>query len=254
MKFIISFLWLFASLHVYAQKNHQIIDVDHFGNIYTVEGTELTKYSSNKEVLSNFSDALLGEITSVDVSNPLRIQLFYREFNQVLYLNQNLSSISDAIDLYAYSDNETQLCCDASSGGFWMYNQDDNQAFHVSRQGKVVNKSVFLTSYFKDVSPSNMIEYQERLYFLIPLKGLVILNKFGHFVQQIPLSEISDFCFDNQELLYFKNNTWFRYNSIMTSDSIIFKIKDSGEIRSRIQSNKIYIYSEDQISIRQLKH
>lgn len=252
MKFIISFLCLIASLHSYAQNYHRIIEVDHLGKIYTVEGTELTKYTSNKEIISSFSDALLGEISSIDVSNPLRIQLFYKEFNQVLYLDQSLSSISDPIDLYTYSDSETQLCCDASSGGLWMYNRDDNQVFKVSRQGEIINKSGLLTSYFKEVSPSKMIEYQENLYFLIPLKGLVILNKFGHFIQQIPLAKISDFCFDNQELLYLKNHTWFKYNPMMTSDSIIFKIENSGE--SQIQSNKIYIFSEDQISIRQLKH
>ncbi len=253
MKFIISFLCLIASLHSYAQKSHQIIEVDHLGNIYTIQGIELTKYSSNKEVLSNFSDALLGEITSIDVSNPLRLQLFYKEFNQVLYLNQSLSSIADPIDLYSYSDNETQLCCDASSGGFWMYNCDDNHVFQISRQGETINKSGLLTSYFKGVSPSKMIEYQERIYFLIPSQSLLILNRFGHFIQQIPLSKIVDFCFDNQDLLYLKNDTWFKYEPMLTSDSIIFQIDNSSENVSRILDNKIYVFSEDQISIRSLK-
>ena len=99
-----------------------------------------------------------------------------------------------------------------------------------------------------------MTENQERLYLLIPLQGLVVLNKFGHFIQQIPLVAITDFCFDNQELLYLKNNTWFKYKPMMTSDSIIFQIKDTSENRSRILDNKIYIFSEDQISIIPLKH
>ena len=254
MKFIISFLCLIASLYSFAQKNHQILEVDHLGNIYTItNGIELTKYSSSKEVLSNFSDALLGEITSIDVSNPLRLQLFYKEFNQVLYLDQSLSSIADPIDLYTYSDNETQLCCNASSGGFWIYNNDDNQVFQVSRQGEITNKSGLLTSYFRETLPSKMIEYQEKLYFLIPSQGLLILNKFGHFIQQIPLAEIKYFCFNNQELLYLKNNTWFKYEPMMTSDSIIFRINDSSENVSRILDNKIYVFSEDQISIRSLK-
>jgi len=253
MKFIISFLCLIVSLHSYAQKNHQILEVDHLGNIYTIQGIELTKYSSTEEVLSNFSDALLGEITSIDVSNPLRLLLFYKEFNQVLYLDQSLSSIADPIDLYTYSDNETQLCCDASSGGFWMYNSDDNQVFQISRQGEIINKSDLLTSYFKRISPSKMIEYQEKLYFLIPSQGLLILNRFGHFIQQIPLTEIVDFCFNNQDLLYLKDNTWFKYEPMMTSDSIIFQLNDSSENVSRIRDNKIYVFSEDQISIRSLK-
>ena len=253
MKFFISLLFLITSLQAHTQNNHRLIEVDHFGNIYTIEGIELTKYSSHKKVLSNFSDALLGEITSIDVSNPLRIQLFYKEFNQILYLNQSLSLIADPIDLYKYSDNETQVCCDASSGGFWIYNNDDNQIFQVSKQGDIINKSGLLTSYFKGIYPSKLIEYQEKTYFLIPSQGLLILNKFGQFYQQLPIPGITDFCINNQKLNYLKNNIWYKYEPLLTSDSIIFRIEDSGLIRSRILNNKIYIFSEDQISIRSLK-
>ncbi|MRT92222.1 hypothetical protein [Ancylomarina sp. 16SWW S1-10-2] len=253
MKFYISLLFLITTLQAHTQNNDRQIEVDHFGNIYTIEGIELTKYSSNKEVLSNFSDALLGEITSVDVSNPLRIQLFYKEFNQILYLNQSLSPITDPIDLYTYSDNEAQVCCDASSGGFWMYNNDDNQVFQVSKQGDIINKSGLLTSYFKGISPSKLIEYQERIYFLIPAQGLLILNKFGQFYQQIPIPGIIDFCINNQKVNYIKSNTWYKYEPLLTSDSIIYHIKNSGVIKSRILNDKIYMYSENQISIRSLK-
>lgn len=253
MKLIISFLLLIASLHIYAQNDNRIIEIDHFGNIYTIEGIELTKYAPNKEILSSFSDALLGEITSIDVSNPLRIQLFYKEFNQVAYLDQSLSSIADPIDLYTYSDNETHLCCGASSGGLWMYNKDDNQSFKISKQGEIINKSGLLTSYFKNTYPTKMIEYQEKLYFLIPSQGILIINKFGQFFKQIPLPKITDFCFDNQELYYLVETTWFKYEPMMTSDSITFQIKNSSVFNSRILDNKVYILSEDQISIRSLK-
>jgi len=253
MKLIISFLFLIASLHIYAQNSQRIIEVDHWGNIYTVEGIELTKYAPNKEILSNFSDALLGEITSIDVSNPLRIQLFYKEFNQLVYLDQSLSSIADPIDLYTYSDNETHLCCEASSGGFWIYNSNDNQSFKVSKQGEIINKSGLLTSYLKKIPPTKMMEYQEKIYFLVPSQGILILNKFGQFIQQIPLPKITDFCFDNHVLNYQVETTWFKYEPMMTSDSIIFQIKNSSVFNSRILNKKIYILSEDQISIRSLK-
>ena len=253
MKFFISLLFFITTLQAYTQNNHRLIEVDHLGNIYTIEGIELTKYSSKKEVLSNFSDALLGEISSIDVSNSLRIQLFYKEFNHILYLNQSLSLIADPIDLYNYSDNETQVCCDASSGGFWIYNNDDNQVFQVSKQGEIINKSGLLTSYFKNIHPSKMIEYQEKIYFLTPSQGLLILNKFGQFYQQLPIPGITDFCINNRELNYLKNNTWYKYEPLLTSDPIIFSIENSGVIKSRILNDKIYIFSEDQISIRSLK-
>jgi len=253
MKFIIIILCLVNSLYVFAQKNHRAIEVDHLGNIYTIDGNELKKFSSEKELISNYSDALLGDITSIDVSNPLRLLVFYKEFNQLLYLDQTLSPIADPIDLYTYSDNETQLCCDASSGGFWIYNNDDNQVFLISKRGEILNKSGLLTSYIKDIPPSKILEYQEKLYFLIPTQGLLVLNKFGQFLQQIPLSGIADFCFNNQNILYLNNGTWLQYKPLIEADSIIIDMKNLDTCTSKIQDDIIFMFCGDQISIKKLK-
>ncbi|MCZ4693475.1 hypothetical protein DWB61_01180 [Ancylomarina euxinus] len=254
MKFIIIILSLVSSLNICAQKNHRLLEVDHLGSIYTIDGNELKKFSSEKVLISNYSDALLGDITSIDVSNPLRLLLFYKEFNQLLYLDQTLTPISDPIDLYTYSDNETQLCCEASSGGFWIFNKDDNQAFRISKQGEILNKSSLLSPYIKDISPSKMSDFHDKLYFLIPSKGLLILNKFGQFFQQIPLIGISDFCFTNQDLLYLKNKTWFAYKPQAKTDSIVFEMQSPNSRQSKIQANRVYIFYGDQISIKKLKH
>ncbi|WP_372640914.1 hypothetical protein [Ancylomarina sp.] len=254
MKFIIIILSLVSSLNVFAQTNHRILEVDHLGYIYTIDGNELNKFSSEKELISNYSDALLGNITSIDVTNPLRLLLFYREFNQLLYLDQTLTPLSDPIDLYTYSDNETHLCCNASSGGFWIFNKDDNQAFQISRQSEIINKSSLLSTYIKNISPSKMSEYQEELYLLLPSKGLLILNKFGRFLRQISLTGISDFCFTNQDLLYLKNDIWFAYKPLSKTDSIVFEMQSSHGGQSKILADKAYIFCGDQISIKKLKH
>ena len=252
MKLISIILCVISSYNICAQNNHPVIEIDHFGNIYTVDGNEFKKYALDKKLLSNFSDALLGEITSIDVSNPLRILLFYKEFNQLLYLDQTLTPITDPIDLYTYTDNETQLCCDASSGGFWIYNNDDSQAFQISKRGEILNKSSLLTSYLKDSTPSKIIEYQENLYFLIPSEGLLVLNKFGHFIQQIPISGIRDFYFNKQNLLYLKNVSWFIYNPLNKIDLSIFEMKNSSKCQGNIYNDRIYIYCGDNITIKKL--
>ena len=254
MRFLIIIICLLSSLHICAQKNHRVLEVDHLGNSYTIDGNELKKFSFDQELVSNYSDPLLGEISSIDVSNPLRLLLFYKEFNQILYLDHTLSPISDPVDLYTYSDNDTQLCCDASSGGFWIFNKDDNQVFQISKQGEVINKSSLLSSFLKNGFPSKMTEYQEKLYFLLPAKGLLILNKFGRFLQQIPIKGITDFSFNNQDLLYLKDKVWFAYTPMVQTDSIVFKMDDSQEKQSKIWADKIYTFCGDQISIKKLKH
>lgn len=252
MKFFITVLFLICSLLLTAQEKHQGIELDHLGHIYSIDGNELKKYTAEGKIITNYTDALLGEITSVDVSNPLRLLLFYKESNLILYLDQNLSPIADPIDLYAFSDNETHLCCHTTTGGFWIYNPEDNQTFNISKQGEIRNKSLLLGSYFKNNLPSKMIEYHEALYFLIPSQGILILNKFGQFKQQVLLYGITNFCFNNQTLFYQKGKTWFKYNPLLQTDSLIFEQKGTNDCQSKIRADQIYIFCKDQISIKKL--
>jgi len=254
MRFLITILCLISSLLLAAQKNHRAIELDHLGHIYSINENELKKYTAEGKMISNYSDALLGEITTIDVSNPLRLLIFYKESNLVVYLDQNLSPINDPIDLYTYSDNETLLCCNASSGGFWIYNPEDNQTFNISKQGEIRNKSLLLDAYFKNKQPSKMIEYHDALYFLIPSQGILILNKFGQFEQHVLLPGITDFCFDNQTLFYQKNRTWLKYNPLLQIDTLIFEQKGTNDCQSKIRADKIYIFCRDQISIKTLNH
>jgi len=252
MRTFITILCLVSSLFLAAQENHLDIELDHLGHIYSIKGNELKKYTPEGKITSNYSDPLLGEITSIDVSNPLRLQLFYKESNLLLYLDQYLAPIVDPIDLYTYSENETHLLCDAASGGFWIYNSEDNQAFQISRQGELRNKSLLLVGYFKERLPSKMKEHHEGLYFLIPSRGILILNKFGQFQQEIHLPGITNFCFNNQAVLYQKDRTWFKYNPSLGEDTLIFEQKDSGDCQSKIRADQIYIFCGDQISIKKL--
>ena len=56
MKFIIIFLSIISSCNLYAQNSNKTIEIDYLNNIYTVNGNELNKYTSDKKQLSNFSN------------------------------------------------------------------------------------------------------------------------------------------------------------------------------------------------------
>jgi len=57
----------------------EFINVDSQGNLYIVMDSYLYKYSLTGEFQYSFTNFLLGTITSVDVSNPSKIMLFYKE-------------------------------------------------------------------------------------------------------------------------------------------------------------------------------
>src|SRR5699024_4105348 len=57
-------------------KAERFIGIDTYGNRYVVNHNTLVKTSENKTY--QFSDRQLGHLSSVDILNPLKIVLFYR--------------------------------------------------------------------------------------------------------------------------------------------------------------------------------
>ena len=73
-------------------KIDQIIALDNFDTFYYLQDNIL--YKQNKDGTSiNYSNYQLGEITTANVFNPLKINLFYQDFNLVIILDNRLAEI-----------------------------------------------------------------------------------------------------------------------------------------------------------------
>src|SRR6267142_1538777 len=75
-------------------------NVDNLGNIYVLnKDNRLKKLSSQGDSLAVFNDVRrYGQIASIDVSNPLKILVYYREFTTIIELDRFLNIIN-TIDL-----------------------------------------------------------------------------------------------------------------------------------------------------------
>ena len=61
---------------------------DNIGNIYAVKEDELMKYLPSGRFFARYSNLKLGSITAVDATNPLKIVLYYRDFQQIVFFRQ----------------------------------------------------------------------------------------------------------------------------------------------------------------------
>lgn len=226
---------------------HDQLQLDHLNQIYVIQNDRIIKFDQNGNQLAEFSDELLGEITSVDVSDPLRILVFYQDFNQIIYLNKELSKIGSTIDLYDYNDNENSLVCSSQNGGFWMYNSTNSQSFHISSNGTIKNESILLNGFFENISPIKMIESENLLYFLYPQKGILILNENGQLNKKIDLRGIDDIYPIQNKIYYQKENIIFHFNITNQKDMIIYQSKKGNN--NMYQLNKRYLLESNRESI-----
>ena len=228
---------------------HDYFTVDKLGNIITVENNEIVKFNSKGDKTASYSSSMLGEISTIDASNALRILVFYKEFNQVLFLDRNLAEIGNEIDLYEYSENETDLICSSPTGGFWLYNSTENQAIHISDFGKARNKSILLSDFWGQTEPNYMTFYANDLYLLYPEKGILILDQNGQFKRKISIPGILNFQINQNSIIYSNKTGLYSFTNLQKEDKLIYQF-DKQEFQNVIIFNKkIYLSNKKSISI-----
>lgn len=82
-------------------------------------------YKQKKSEKWEYKNLSLGEIHPVDLINPLKILIFYKEFNSVVLLDNQLSEIMK-ITLNGFN-LVAQTCSVASQNRFWIYDNLSNQ-------------------------------------------------------------------------------------------------------------------------------
>jgi hypothetical protein len=101
------------------------VGFDGFGTIYYVKNNVLFK--KNGATFLQYQNLSLGKLTKVDITNPLKIILFYEEFNSVTILDNQLNEIQKV----EFSKLETPIVASAigiaAQNQIWLYNSLNQQ-------------------------------------------------------------------------------------------------------------------------------
>ncbi len=191
----------------------KIAKVDNFGNLFVVTPkNELLKFNPNGKFLWNYTNKSYGEIAQLDVTDPLRVILYYPAYQQAVVLNNNLSEISK----YTFNQNpdvQITLLASANNNGFWAYD--------------VINRELRkLTNYFIDDLKSGniyqrngfsmeanfMLSDDQQVYVNDTLAGIRIFDKYGNFVKTAVVHPQKSFDVNDSEIIFTEKNKLFGYN------------------------------------------
>lgn len=106
-------------------ETDMFVGYDNLGGVYAVKNNSLQKVFSGNSL--NFSNIQLGNISSSNIFNPLKINLFYKNFNTVILLDNRLTEILklDFNTLTPYK-NISHLSTGPDTT-LWIFNQDIQQ-------------------------------------------------------------------------------------------------------------------------------
>lgn len=215
---------------------------DQFGNYYEFSDVEIKKYSNKGKLLYSYSNNLLGEISSVDAYNPLKILVYFKEFTKIVILDNTLSPTSSIIDLTTLDINETSLVCRSYNDGIWYYNPIRFELIRKDIELKTTNKSVQIANLLnKNIQPNFLVEYNNQVYLNDPKSGILVFDNFGTYIKTIPIFGLTNFQVKEKYLLFVNDK-----NEIMTYDFFTLEISIYGKtalekiVAVRIEQNFIF--------------
>lgn len=153
--------------------------------VYT-QGQQLRKYRPDGTLLFQNDLPNYGTLTSIDASNPLRIVLFYRDFQIVQILDRTLSE-HYVYRLGDYGILQAEAVCADPDNGLWLYDSWSAQLKKIAPDGTLVRESVQLLQWLDTApEPLQLVRHTDRLYLLDASLGLLAFNQLGGFVAAYP--------------------------------------------------------------------
>jgi hypothetical protein len=139
MKICLIYFILLCSVYSFSQENNfsfsllktELIDADEFigydpfGYAYYLKGNVFNK--QDKQELFQYKNVALGKIKRIDILNPLKIVLFYENFNTIILLDNQLNETQKI----NFSENQTPIVASgiglAAQNKLWVFNNLNQQ-------------------------------------------------------------------------------------------------------------------------------
>ncbi len=229
------------------------VQIDDFGNAYIISKMEILKYNAAGELIKSFSTKRYGSIDFVDVTNPLKILVYYKDFQQILFLDNQLTASSNMISLEVLGLEQTSLVCTSANNSFWLYDKQNNSLQRFGEKSQQLVKIDNLKRVLDiDIKPNFMKEKSNYLYLNCPNEGILVFDIYGSFLKTIPIKNISEFDIQNNNVFYFQNKTLNEYSS-QTFNTTKKVFNDSLLKTVYWQSDKFYKVFQDSLSKEILK-
>ena len=210
---------LFFSSSVIAQSIDSLpfqasyLTTDALQQIYvaTDEG-KIVKLSSDGKKIFEYNNRRLGQVASIDVTNPFNILVYYKDLATIVLLDRTLSPLKE-INLFDLNIFEAQAVGLSNDNHIWIYDPITTQLKKINQEGKILFQSRDLKQALKKtLNVSSLIERNNRLYLNDLSKGIFIFDNFGQLQQQLPIVGIHHFQLLEEQLIYLKDGSIQYYN------------------------------------------
>ena len=214
----------------------RIAEADHLGNIFIVtDDNLLIKYDRTNQEKYRYANKRTGAITHLDVTNPLKVLVFFDDFNYLLILDNTLTEITD-LRLEDHGFMDISAAAIANDDNYWVYDPVQFNLVKVNSRGMVLVRTSNTNDF--GMSGSVVSSIREAGNFVVLMdkeKGFYIFDNLGQFVKYYGATGVRYFQFDGRTIFYSTSSGLLGINLRMAEEKMITDIPMSD------QNNPVYL-------------
>ena len=226
--------------------------VDNLDNVYILNTrNRIYKYDSNGDSVAVYNDVKkFGNATLIDVSNPLKVLLYYRDFATVVMLDRFLNS-RNTIDLRKQNILQAKAIGQSYDNKIWVYDELENKLKKVDEEGKLLQETPdFRLLLGQSPSPVKIFDENKYVYLYDSLQGVYVFDYYGALKNNIMILRWNNFKVAGKYIFGSRADTLYRYE-ISTFQYDEWKMPEQ-IFRSKafnFSSSRLYALKHDGIEI-----
>ncbi|MEP6844903.1 MAG: hypothetical protein ABI861_02835 [Panacibacter sp.] len=245
-----------TTLHVVKEKtvagNFCNFYIDNLGNIFLVTANnQIKKLDQHFDSVALFNDVRrYGDVYSIDVNNPLKILLYYRDFTTILVLDRFLNT-RNTIDLRSAGILQAKAITQSYDNNYWVFDELNNRLKKIDDNGNVLLESAdFRILFSYEYNPQRIIDTDGGLYLYDIKNGWLIFDYYGTYKKHIVETGWKDVSV-SRNILSGRDSVLFYTTSATTFNNL--KIKTDLDIAAAIkiqwQSTRMFVLTKDNLSV-----
>lgn len=159
----------------------QDFEVDNLGKLYLInQRQQLKKLEANLDSVGVYNDVRqYGRLHSIDVSNPLKVLLYFKDFGTIIILDRFLN-VRTVLDIRKSDILQASAITQSYDNNIWLYDELDSKVKKIDESGKVLLESPDFRVVFDDPpQPYRLEDFNKFLYAYDSNLGLLVMDYFG---------------------------------------------------------------------------
>jgi hypothetical protein len=188
--------------------------VDNLDNIYLLSSTnQVKKLNANGDSVAIFNDVKkFGQASLIDVSNPLKVLLYYRDFATVVVLDR-LLNVRNIIDLRKQDILQARTIGQSYDNKIWLYDEVENKLKKIDEDGKLLLETPDFRQLFDQAPlPQKIFDQDQYVYLYDSAQAVFVFDYYGALKNKIQIKGWQNFKVAGKYIFGSHDSKLYRYN------------------------------------------